>query len=67
MSFVQSISSFIIEGVWYHDAVEIPVNKHLKPNAIPTMFPKPEVVAGNYTFAMISFRKEKTKSSKYLI
>ena len=36
--------SFITEGVWYRDAVGIPAKKQLKPNAIPTIFPKPIVV-----------------------
>ena len=34
--------SFITEGVAYHDAVGIPTKKQLKPNAIPTIFPKPD-------------------------
>ena len=32
---------FITEGVRYRDAVGIPAKKRLKPNAIPTIFPKP--------------------------
>ena len=31
---------FITEGVHYCDAVGIPAKKRLKPNAIPTIFPK---------------------------
>lgn len=34
--------SFITEGVRYRDAVGIPAKKRLKPNAIPTIFPKPD-------------------------
>ena len=34
---------FITEGVRYRDAVGLPAKKQLKPNAIPTIFPKPDV------------------------
>ena len=34
--------SFIIEGVWHCDAVGILAKKRLKPNAMPTIFPKPD-------------------------
>ena len=33
---------FMTEGVRYRDAVKIPAKKRLKPNAIPTIFPKPD-------------------------
>ena len=61
------LHNYITEEVWYHDTVGIPAKKRLKPNAIPTIFPKPDgdnSQPTSYTFAKTSFEKQKAKSSK---
>ena len=42
---------FVVEGVRYREAMGIPAQKRLKPNAIPTIFPRPTLASRDLTLS----------------